>query len=466
MYMKKLLLATLLLFSGAVYAQNLETNFVCTYGEGATPDLLCMEMQRSFASGNDASEASKKILRVLGLAPNFIMVPCPNINNCAAVTLNDGFRYIVYDKDFMQKISNTASNDWTSISILAHEIGHHLQGHTLRRTGNEESRKMELEADRFSGFVLQKLGASISDAQAAMNALGHPTDDVYSSHPAKHKRLNAIREGWNDAAGITNTPTTTTPETTTKIDVADLDVEVSDATSLDYHDIIQSDGFPMLGDSWNAGYNYKAAVYDYNHWYVFMRKGFGGWQAYRRRDYFPKDEIAELWDKNNSIITSLDYYNNEWSLLMTSFDDKFIKQRWVTDGDFPKEKITEAWDEDYYITEAAYGEGKWAIIFNKTTNYEQFTDQMYGRYEEFPKDKIKEYWDKNWFITTLKYLDGQWFLVMTKYTNRTASNYQQRWNKTTEFPMDKLLKNDNEGLKLQAVTYGDGFWVTVMEKWR
>ncbi|NVK83268.1 MAG: hypothetical protein HWE21_03050 [Cytophagia bacterium] len=465
--MKKLLTLALLMSFGLCKAQNLETNFVCTYGESATPDLLCMEMQRSFSGGSDANEATKKILKVLGLAPNFIMVPCPNIDNCAAVTLNDGFRYIVYDKEFMQNISNTASNDWTSTSILAHEIGHHLQGHTLRRTDNEESRKMELEADRFSGFVLQKLGANLNDAQAAMNALGHPEDDVYSSHPAKWKRLNAIKEGWNDAAGIVNEPTTAPKtEVTDIIDVTSLDVEISDATTLSYHDIIQADAFPMLGDSWNAGYNYKAAVYDYNHWYVFMRKDYGNWQAYRRREYFPKDEIAELWDKNNSVITSLDYYDNEWNLTMTSFGEKFIKQRWATDSDFPAAKIKESWGEGYYITEAAYGEDKWAIVFNKTTNYEKFTNQMYNRYDEFPKDAIKEYWDKGWFVTTLKYLDGQWFLVMTEFEDRNAGNYKQRWNKTTEFPMDKVLKNDSEGLKLQSVTYGDGYWVTVMEKWR
>lgn len=486
--MKRIILPFLLLLSFSAFSQQmrkptskttpiqqpqrvsksaLETQFVCTYGEGGTPDLLCMDMQRSFSSSADASGATKKILSVLGLAPNFVMVPCPNIDNCAAVTLNDGFRYIVYDQDFMQQISNTASNDWTSISILAHEIGHHLQGHTLRRTDNEESRKMELEADRFSGFVLQKLGATLNDSQAAMNALGHPEDDRYSSHPAKWKRLNAIKEGWNDAAGVNNAPTSTPePERTERIDVASLDVEISDAVSMDYHDVIQSDDFPTLADSWSAGYNYKAAVYDYDHWYVFMRESFGGWQAYRRREEFPKDEISELWDEKNSIITSLDYFDGEWNLTMTSFDDKFIQQRWTTNSEFPKDKIKESWEEDYYITEAAYGDGKWAIIFNKTGNYEPFTNQMYGQYDEFPKDKIKEYWDKDWFITTLKYLNGQWLLVMTEYEDRNSSNYMQRWNKTADFPMDKLIKNDNEDLKLDCVTHGDGAWVTVMSKWR
>ncbi len=468
--MKRTVLFLLVLaLSNPLFSQlNLETKFVCTYGEGADPNLLCMQIQqRSFTNLGTADKAVKKIMGTIGLAPNFVMVPCPNIDNAAAVTLNDGFRYIVYDKAFMQAIENSASNDWASASILAHEIGHHLQGHTLRATDKAESRRMELEADRFSGFVMQKLGASLKDAQAAMSVLNSPIDDSNSTHPAKYKRLKAIQDGWNDAAGISAPSTPSEPSApTTKIDVADLDVERSGATTLEHHDIIQSASFPMLKDSWNAGYNYKAAVYDHSHWYVFMQEDFGGWQAYRRRENFPKDEIKELWDKNNSVITSLDYYDGEWNLMMTSFNDKFIKQRWSTNSEFPKEQIKKAWDEGYYITEAAYGDGKWAMIFNKTNNYEPFTDQMWGRYNDFPKDKIKEYWDKNWFITTLKFLNGQWFLVMSEYSDRTSSNYMQRWNKTANFPMDKLIKNDNEGLRLQSVTHGGDVWVTVMNKWR
>lgn len=475
MYRATKLFLLLLCWPFLMQAQQPDTKFVCTYGEGAEPDLLCMQIQQmSFASKGDANNAVEEILRVLGLAPNFVMVPCPNIDNCAAVTLSDGFRYIVYDKDFMQGISNASNSSWTSKSILAHEIGHHLQGHTLRRSENAESRKMELEADRFSGFIMQKLGASLAEAKAAINALDHPSNDTYSSHPEKWKRLNAIEEGWREAAGMSN-PSTSTPSsgsgsggvtTTPSVDIPDLDVEHSDATSLSYHDIIKSEGFPLLGDSWDAGYNYKAAVYNSDHWYVFMREGFGDWQAYRRRDYFPKEEIKELWNKNNSIISSLDYFDGEWSLMMTSFDEKSIQQRWTKNGSFPTDQIQEAWDDDYYITEAAYGDGIWAIVYNKTTNYEPFINQIYGRYDEFPKETISEYWDEDWFITTLKYLDGQWFLVMSKYSDRDAGSYKQRWNKTTHFPMDKLIKNDNEGLELQCVTYGDGYWVTVMNKWR
>lgn len=31
----------------------------------------------------------------------------------------------------MKEISNNAKTSWTNLSILAHEIGHHINGHTV-----------------------------------------------------------------------------------------------------------------------------------------------------------------------------------------------------------------------------------------------------------------------------------------------------------------------------------------------
>jgi hypothetical protein len=56
----------------------------------------------------------------------------------------------------------------------------------------------ELEADEFSGFVLQKLGASLEEAQAAMSLIG--SEKASRTHPAKSDRLSSIAMGWNEAA--------------------------------------------------------------------------------------------------------------------------------------------------------------------------------------------------------------------------------------------------------------------------
>jgi hypothetical protein len=107
----------------------------------------------------------------------------------------DGKRVILYDPQPIADIENITDHDWPAVSILAHEIGHHLAGHTLAR---EYNRDFELEADYFSGFILEKMGATLDEAQAVMNLLrDHPN---MTDHPPQAERLAAIEAGWTQAA--------------------------------------------------------------------------------------------------------------------------------------------------------------------------------------------------------------------------------------------------------------------------
>jgi hypothetical protein len=110
-----------------------------------------------------ARDVVREIIDVIGLKPRFEL-RAANIENAAAVIYN-GKRYILYNEDFLAAINNAVHTDWGGVSILAHEIGHHLNGHTLTRAGSNPAD--ELEADEFSGFVLRKMGASLAEAQAA-----------------------------------------------------------------------------------------------------------------------------------------------------------------------------------------------------------------------------------------------------------------------------------------------------------
>ncbi|WP_242920070.1 membrane-binding protein [Pontibacter liquoris] len=140
-----------------------------------------------------ARDIVQEIINVIGLKPRFTLRPA-NIDNAAAV-IYDGQRYILYNEDFLAAINNAVHTDWGGVSILAHEIGHHLNGHTLVRGGSNIPD--ELEADEFSGFVLRKMGASLADAQAAINLLSE--DDNSSTHPGRNYRLAAISKGWRKA---------------------------------------------------------------------------------------------------------------------------------------------------------------------------------------------------------------------------------------------------------------------------
>ena len=193
--MKKLLLV--LLFAPLV-----------SFGQTKEELQLCLAAQsRSFTSDSEADNALDRILNVIGASKNFVLIPCSEINNAMATSYK-GIRYILYDKAFMQLI-NSRTNDWSSLTILAHEVGHHINGHALDITmyagGVVEAkslaaqRKMELEADEFAAFIMAKLGAPLNQVESAISLITNDKDDTYSTHPSRSKRLNALRIGYNKA---------------------------------------------------------------------------------------------------------------------------------------------------------------------------------------------------------------------------------------------------------------------------
>ncbi len=160
----------------------------------AVPAAVANQSAASVETPNAAPrDIIDEIIEVIGLKPRFEL-RAADIENAAAVVYN-GKRYILYNERFLNAINNAVSTDWGGVSILAHEIGHHLNGHTLSRSGSNPAD--ELEADEFSGFVLRKMGASLQDAQAAIKLLSEERSS--STHPGRDYRLAAISKGWENA---------------------------------------------------------------------------------------------------------------------------------------------------------------------------------------------------------------------------------------------------------------------------
>lgn len=142
-----------------------------------------------------------RICSVTGLQNRFFLKAMKNYNNCSAVCFSNDIgedRYIQFDRDFLEKYQDITKDKWFVLGAVAHEIGHHLNGHS--QDGVASRPEKELEADEFAGYVLQKLGASLTDAQNVFSFLnetqGPPT------HPVRAKRYAAIKRGWDKAAGI------------------------------------------------------------------------------------------------------------------------------------------------------------------------------------------------------------------------------------------------------------------------
>ena len=89
-------------------------------------------LRSNFASVSEAKHYAQEIIDVVGLRPNF-EVMAANVQNAAAVTYN-GKRYVLYNPTFINQLVQRTGNKWAAVSVLAHEIGHHLNGHTSAGT--------------------------------------------------------------------------------------------------------------------------------------------------------------------------------------------------------------------------------------------------------------------------------------------------------------------------------------------
>jgi hypothetical protein len=174
--------------AGSAFPLTLKLDGSCSYFGERLP--VSTEIARAT---NNVATLIQRIVDVSGLARNF-EIGAAHVPNAAAVTLGST-RYILYNPSFIDSITAKTRNRWAAAGILAHEVGHHLNGHTLQAGGSRP--EIEREADYFSGFVLQKLGARLRDATAVMEILapevGSPT------HPAKKERLASITAGWSKA---------------------------------------------------------------------------------------------------------------------------------------------------------------------------------------------------------------------------------------------------------------------------
>jgi hypothetical protein len=149
----------------------------------------------SIAAKLDATttELLAEIMNVVGLQPNFELKQAKVLNIEASVSHRK--RYILYNPAYITWINNLTKDKWAAMALLAHEVGHHLNGHTIRRGGS--SPRLELEADEFAGFVLHKAGASLAQAQEVMKYIAKT--EMSKTHPGRMSRMEAIETGWNKA---------------------------------------------------------------------------------------------------------------------------------------------------------------------------------------------------------------------------------------------------------------------------
>ena len=170
--------------------------FTVTLFSVANPIENCTQkkfIDSSSIKKNAMQEMLLQVLNVVGVNGDIELKEANVLNIEAKITHKK--RYILYNPSFIADLNNTAKDKWSVITLLAHEVGHHLKGHTTHRGGSKP--ELELEADEFAGFVLNKLGATVRQSQNVMYFIAKTEGS--RTHPSRDSRLQAIEKGWNIA---------------------------------------------------------------------------------------------------------------------------------------------------------------------------------------------------------------------------------------------------------------------------
>ncbi len=127
--------------------------------------------------------------------PDFDLDILPaEVKNAAAVQCDDQAAVLYSSETLGDLLSHPSGGRWAMLTVFAHEVGHHLEGHLS--LGGISSKKKETDADRFAGRVVCRLGGDRQDATHSLFLVDARQDVTY---PTFAERQSAVSDGWLEA---------------------------------------------------------------------------------------------------------------------------------------------------------------------------------------------------------------------------------------------------------------------------
>jgi hypothetical protein len=431
-------------------AQNTPAKFACYYSPNLSGDFLCDELKAlSFSDDLDAREILKKILEPVGLTPNFVLQPCDSIQNCVATIGENGWRYILYDRLFLKSLVSKDGTNWSSISIFAHEVLHHLNQHThlVQDATLQKRRQMELEADAWSGRILAMIGATLEQAQSAVSGLNYEYDEAFSSHPSKEQRLIAIEAGFKAGSSTTNKRK---PKAIINLDnVTMKNHQFLKLDSLEEIDVQQTNGWLIrnvmkMNDNLYGFFVKKSDQVSVN---VIKAKS--------------HNQLSDFIATPGSWLNSINFLGNEWIALQDSNDVRSSQ----TIRNAPKLDINDInlrKAKGMIIKDLSFSNGQWFILEEKA-DAAKVNDQIVLETDAFPQEDISQLWENLFVVTLCKFVNNKWITVLHKYNKDVTVIIQRNGYKST-FPLNEFINLESNGFSLTAADYDGVYWVYIMNQ--
>ena len=171
--------------------EAIRTDGVCLFSSATSVQSLY-----TFPSDRRSVELLDKFVEASGAAV-LLTIQASSVDDVAAADV-DGRRLILYNQYAISKLDQSWQGNWPLMLRLAHQVGHHANAHAFRIEASARIEE-ELEADRFAGYVLRRLGATKAVVTDLSRAFPSPARGA--PFPSKERRASALTEGWRDRDG-------------------------------------------------------------------------------------------------------------------------------------------------------------------------------------------------------------------------------------------------------------------------
>ncbi len=340
------------------------------------------------------------VLKYAGLAPNFKVVEVSDNN--AFATIHEGERILGFGPRYLEAISTTAGTDWGRLGVMAHEVGHHLQGHTGGLVQAASSHQRELQADEYAGFICGLMGSSREDSIAHTALMSEAGSD---SHPPKSVRIEATQRGWLMAQHIRRT---VREERSCPVFQFTGDgferrtYEGSIGTSKVVVDLSRSPDRTVFG-------TYRMAVNGENRVYRFVGRSDAAVRRITLEEYFGCEPSATV-----QLVRSDSPDLERWTGSMVEPGGKEFKVEMararVAPPAAPEPEETASTDHHYVTTMAGFPQ-RWFAVLSTETPY---VSQSYRQSEAFPMDWIREQFGQGYRVTSVSGDANGWAVFMSK----------------------------------------------------
>ena len=170
------------------------------------------------------------------------------------------------------------------------------------------------------------------------------------------------------------------------------------------------------------------------------------------------EEIKKNWNENK-YITAAAYTSNGWFVSMAK-GTKWTNQSYQNTSQWPDSWVHEKMDAGYMITSLAASDNNWLIVMSEGSDYKK--QEICGAPWSSVKEFIKKWWDEDYYITSIACQNGMWTVVMSLTNLYSGQSYF--WASDTSTLKAKIKEKWDAGYIITALEYGGGEFLCIMSK--